>query len=90
MLDGCVSVSLDVQLGCLPFPSQASKTKRRKRSPAYFRRQERRREEAKKLKATAAEAVVKADSCVTEENVTEAGRHVVSEAVKIDKEENVI
>ena len=53
-LDGCVSMSLDVELGCLPSPSQASKTKRRKRSPAYFRRQKRRREEAKKLKATAA------------------------------------
>ena len=94
--DGRATVSLNVELVCLPSspsPSQAEKPKRRKRSPAYYRRQDRRKEEASKLKATSAKVVVVADppnegnDSDSVEIVTEAVKDV-SEAVKNDTEKD--
>ena len=60
--DGCatVTVCLSVEVGYLPSVTPAGKPKKQKRSPAYYRRQERRKE-AKRVSATAVEAVKKVD-----------------------------
>ena len=88
--DGCATVSLSVEVGYLPSVTPAGKPKKQKRSPAYYRRQERRKE-AKKISATAVEAVRKVDYSVSDEKVDadvvviEAGKNV-SEAISVDTE----